>query len=228
MSLSIHTDIHSHILPGIDDGSPDIETSLTLIRGLVDMGIKETIATPHIIGDMYRNNATTINAALAKVQEACATENIDIKIGAAAEYIIDDYFLGLLANGEPLLTIKDNLLLTELMYTAQPENLEEIAFEIITAGYQPIMAHPERYFYFHKNYDEYYRLKELGFLLQVNLLSIPGYYGPPVAKAAHFILEKGIADLVGTDMHHVRHMRALLHNSEMINKALVGKLYNQI
>lgn len=224
--LAIHTDIHSHILAGIDDGSPDIETSLDLVRGLLRMGIRESIATPHIIGDMFRNNPVTINAALDKLKQACKNEGLEIKLGAAAEYLIDDYFLGLISSGDPLLTIKDNLLLTEMMYTAPPENLEEFAFSIITAGYQPIMAHPERYFYYHKNYEEYYKLKDLGFMLQVNLLSITGYYGGSVAKAANFILDKGLADYVGTDMHHERHMNSLLNNASMINRALEGKVYN--
>lgn len=207
--LPVRVDMHSHILPGIDDGSPDIETSLLLLKGLYDLGIETCIATPHIIGDIYRNTNDTIEPALAKLQLACEAASIPVKLSAAAEYMLDDYFMELLHSGQPLRTVHKNLLLTELPYTAQPANLQEMLFHIITAGYQPILAHPERYFYFHANPEEYQWLKELGFVLQVNLLSLTGYYGKNVAKAAKYILQAGLAGLVGTDLHHSRHLAAL-------------------
>ena len=121
-----------------------------------------------------------------------------------------------------------NLLLTELSYVTPPGNLEEMSFEIITGGYQPIMAHPERYFFYHKNYESFYRLKELGFLIQVNLLSLIGYYGIQVGKAARFILEKNLADFVGTDMHHTRHLQLLSKKENLLTfkKYLGDKVYN--
>lgn len=221
-------DIHSHILPGIDDGSPDVETSIALVKGLIALGITETVATPHIIGDLYRNTRNSIEQALQKLLAACEALQLPIKITAAAEYMLDDYFMDLLRKKEDILTISKNFILTELTYTTVPENLEDMSFELITSGYQPIMAHPERYYYYHKNYDQFYRLKELGFLLQVNLLSVTGYYGPAVAKAARFILEKGIADFVGTDMHHQRHLNMLSNKNtlSLIHKLLGDKMYN--
>ena len=207
--LPIVTDLHSHILPGIDDGSPDIETSLQLIRGIHALGIRKTIATPHIISDLYRNTPAIINAALAEVKLACEAENIDIEISAAAEYMLDDYFLDLLRQPEPLLTIHKNYILTEQSFATPTENLHQIAFEIITLGYKPIMAHPERYHFYHQNYDAYSKLKDMGFLLQVNLLSLAGYYGKPVCKAAKYLLNNNLADLVGSDMHHDRNLDAL-------------------
>ena len=108
----IHTDMHSHILPGIDDGSPNVETSLQLIKGLIQLGVKQSIATPHIIGDLYRNNAETVNNALTLLRNALAENNIDYKVNAAAEYMLDFYFLELLKKNEKLLTIKDNIILT--------------------------------------------------------------------------------------------------------------------
>lgn len=223
----VTTDIHSHILPGIDDGSPDIATSLQLIKGLYDVGYRKLVATPHIIGDYYRNNTLIINKALEKVKNACIDAGIDIELSAAAEYMLDDYFLNLIKK-ERLLTIYENFLLTELPYSVPLGNVEEMIFEIITAGYKPILAHPERYFYYHKNFEEYSRLKDLGFLLQVNLLSITGYYGAPVAKAAKFIFENDMADFVGTDMHHIRHLESLSKKETniLLNKYLHGKTYN--
>lgn len=207
--LPFTCDIHSHILPGIDDGAPDINSSIQLIKGLMGMGISKAITTPHIIGDLYRNNNETIENALLLVEQTCKKEGIDFEISAAAEYMLDDYFLELLQSKTKLRTIKNKLLLTEFSYVNIPVSINELLFEMLTEGYQPILAHPERYFYFHQNYKAFSRLKEDGFLLQVNLLSLTGYYGKEVAKAAIYILKNNLADFVATDLHHERHLAAL-------------------
>jgi tyrosine-protein phosphatase YwqE len=209
--FSFRTDIHSHILPGVDDGAPDVETTVTLVRGLYDLGFRKCIATPHIIGDLYRNTPETIAAALDKAQAAVAAAGIPMEISAAAEYMLDDHFMQLLNTGTPLLTLHKNILLTEFSYSIAPANIEELAFNILTNGYLPVLAHPERYPYFHQRMEDYNRLDELGFRLQVNLLSLTGYYGKAPAKAAAYILNEGLASLVGTDMHHQRHLDALKH-----------------
>jgi len=229
-NLPVTLDIHSHILPGIDDGARDIDTSLQLIQGLYDLGIRRSIATPHIIGDMYRNTPETINAALERTRAACKKAGIDIELSAAAEYMLDDYFMELLKNRSPLLTLHKNILLTEISYSTPTDNLEEIVSGIIEGGYRPVLAHPERYFFFHRNFEKYYRLKEMGFRLQVNLLSLTGFYGSGVRKAARFILEKNLADLVGTDLHHRHHLAALadLKNKAIFRQYLGNKVYNDL
>jgi len=225
----IVTDIHSHILPGIDDGSPDIDTSLILIEGLIKLGIKQSIATPHIIGDLYRNDATSINNSLSLLKETLKEKQIDFKVSAAAEYMLDAYFLELLSTKIPLLTVKDNLVLTEFSYADKPYSVEQIVFAIITEGYQPILAHPERYGYYHNDFKQYNFLNELGFLLQVNLLSLTGYYGKPAAKAANYLIKNNLASFVGTDLHHERHLDALSDNKNKIlfREALNSKIFNE-
>ncbi len=227
-SFPITTDIHSHILAGIDDGSPDINTSLKLVKGLYDLGYRKLVATPHVIGDFYRNTPEIIKTELAKLKIACKENEIDIELSAAAEYMLDDYFLDLLKQKDQILPVYKNIILTELPYTVMLMNVNEIVFEIISAGYKPILAHPERYFYYHRNFDEYFKLKESGFSLQVNLLSLTGYYGPQVAKAAKFIFDNDLADFVGTDMHHERHLVALSKKEtiSMLNRYLGNKVYN--
>lgn len=224
----VTTDIHSHILAGIDDGSPDIATSIKLVKGLYDLGYRRLVATPHVIGDFYRNNPTIINRELEALKNACAEAGIDIELSAAAEYMLDDYFLQILKQKE-VLPVFQNYILTELPYSVIPMNIGEMVFEIITAGYKPILAHPERYFYYHHDFTEYARLKDMGFLLQVNLLSLTGYYGPQVAKAANYIFENGLADFVGTDMHHFRHLETLSskETNAIVNKYLRNKVYNE-
>lgn len=223
-------DIHSHILPGIDDGSPDIETSLQLLRSLHEAGISKFICTPHVIGDLYRNTPETINNALEKLQKAARQNDLPVELSAAAEYMLDDYFMSLLRSKEPLLKLTKNYILTELSYSTAPEKLEEISFEISVNNYQPLMAHPERYPYFHNNHKAYARLKELGFLLQVNLLSLTGYYGKTVAKAAKYILDNNLADFVGTDLHHFRHLNVLTDakSIELFEKYLGHRVFNEM
>lgn len=228
--LPVSLDMHSHILPGIDDGSPDVETSVELIKGLYNLGIRRSIATPHIIGDMYRNTPETINNALEKIKEACKKAKINIQLSAAAEYMIDDYFLTLLKSKAPLLTLHKNILLTEISYATPPVNLGAIAASIIAEGYRPVLAHPERYFFYHRNFDQYQRLREMGFILQVNLLSLTGYYGSGAKKAARFILEKDLAPLVGTDLHHHYHLAAFTDpkNLSAIYRMLGNKSFNNL
>lgn len=222
-------DIHSHLLPGIDDGSPDIETSLQLLKSLSDAGIRKFICTPHVIGDMYRNTPETINQALGKLQTAVSKAGLDIEVSAAAEYMLDDHFMELLRNKEPLMKLSKNHILTELSYSTAPERLEEISFEINVNNYHPLMAHPERYRYYHQNYDAYHRMKELGFLLQVNLLSLTGYYGKSAAKAAKYIIDNNLADFVGSDLHHFNHLNVLtdVKSIEVFEKYLGDKVYNE-
>jgi len=228
--LPFSTDMHSHILPGIDDGSPDVETSVQLIRSLSELGIRRSIATPHIIGDLYRNTPESITEALEKTKDACTAAGIDIELSAAAEYMLDDYFLELLQKPAPLLTIHKNILLTEISYAYSPPNLGDIIAAIVSAGYMPILAHPERYHYYQEDFDKYEQLKEMGFVLQVNILSLIGYYGKKAEKAAKFIVEKDLAKLVGTDLHHHRHLNELKDRKHiaLFEKYFEGKDYNDL
>ena len=197
---------------------------------MCDIGIRKSIATPHIIGDLYRNTPEIINTALEKLKVACKKDNIEIELSAAAEYMLDEYFMELLKSGSPLLTLHKNIISTEISYSTRPDNLEAIISAIRDGGYLPILAHPERYFYYHRNYDQYYLLKEMGFHLQVNLLSLTDYYGTGVKKAAKFILEKELASLVGTDLHHQQHLTALSDpkNRAIFHQYLGDKVYNDL
>jgi tyrosine-protein phosphatase YwqE len=225
----IKVDMHSHILPGIDDGSPDLEHSLALVKGLMALGIRRSVATPHIISDLYRNTPETIGAALKKLQDALLEGQIDFSVSAAAEYMLDSSFFDLLEKGAPLLTVKDNLLLTEFSFGFMPDHTKEMSFKIITSGYTPILAHPERYTYYHSSYKNYHMLQELGFMLQVNLLSLTGYYGAPAAKAARYIIQNGLASYVGTDLHHERHMAALQDagHQQLFSEIFKGAQWNE-
>jgi len=205
----LKVDMHSHLLPGIDDGSPDIVTSLSLIKGMMDMGYTKLVTTPHIMWDMYKNTSEIISQKLEVVREAVKAEGLNVEINAAAEYFLDDYVAGLVANNEPLLTIKDKMVLVEFSMAYPSHSLKDILFDMQMQGYQPIIAHPERYIYLEQNKAFYGELKDLGCLFQLNLLSLTGYYGKSVTELANYLVKQNAYDLVGTDLHHFRHLEAL-------------------
>lgn len=207
----LKTDIHSHLLPGIDDGAKDLETSLQLIRGMKELGYQKLITTPHIIWDMYRNTPAIINDKLEQVQEAIKKEGIEIEIHAAAEYFLDEHVEELLKTKEPLLTISGNKVLVEFSLAFPSLNIKDILFDMQMQGYQPVIAHPERYIYLQQNKEFYRELKDIGCLFQLNLLALPGFYGRSVKDLAEYLLSNDFYDLVGTDLHHSRHLEELQH-----------------
>ncbi|GGB08389.1 tyrosine-protein phosphatase [Puia dinghuensis] len=202
-------DVHSHLIPGIDDGAPDMETSLRLISGLVALGYKKIITTPHINGDVFPNTPAVIRAGAAAVTEQLRQRNIDVEFGAAAEHLMDDHFTRALAAGEPFLTLKDNLILVELSFVVPAINLKEILFQLQLKGYQPVLAHPERYLYFGANKGWYDQLRDSGCLFQLNLLSFSGYYGREPQQLAEYLVKKNYVELLGTDLHHEKHLHML-------------------
>ena len=207
----LKADMHSHLLPGIDDGAGDIETSLELIRGMKELGYSKLITTPHIIWDMYRNTPAIINAKLGEVREAVKKADIDVEIHAAAEYFLDEHVEELLNKKEPLLTVSGNKVLTEFSMAFPSLNIKDILFDLQMQGYQPIIAHPERYVYLQRNKEFYRELKDIGCLFQLNILALSNYYGRSVKELAEYLLEHDFYDLLGTDLHHVSHLEELKH-----------------
>jgi len=180
---AVKTDIHSHLIPGIDDGVKSEEECAEMLRGFVSLGYKKVITTPHIMGDHFRNTPEIILEGLEKIKAVAARENIPIQIDAAAEYYIDEDFTKKMSSGK-LLTIQNKFLLFEISYMNVPDNLSQIIFDMSIAGYRPLMAHPERYPFWYAKFDEYHKLKDQGVLYQVNIGSLAGYYGPPPKKIA--------------------------------------------
>lgn len=205
---TVHTDMHSHLIPGIDDGAKSIDDSVELIRSLYELGFRKLITTPHIMSDYYKNSPATIMEGLDKVKEALKRENIRMDISAAAEYYVDDGFVKKLES-EKLLTMGDNYLLFEISYINCPENISEIIFRMHVLGYKPIMAHPERYPFWYNNFDQYKQYRDNGVLLQINTNSLSGYYGFEAKKVAEKMIDNDLVDLIGTDTHHMKHIASL-------------------
>lgn len=200
--------MHSHFLPGIDDGAKDIADSLNLLRTMAELGYKKIITTPHVFIDYHPNTRHTILAAYEQTKAALREHNIDIELRPAAEYYIDEHFMQLMEQ-EELLTIRDKEVLVEFSMMFEPPILAQALFNLRTAGYRPIIAHPERYVFFHRNLDKYQELKDRGCLLQLNMLAIAGYYGGGIKTVAEKLLAKGMYDYCGTDAHHEKHLGVL-------------------
>lgn len=202
-----YIDIHSHLLPGIDDGAKTIEDSLKLTKALQGFGTEQIITTPHIIQNFWENDTQNIKANEEDTHNKFSKNNLFIPFHAAAEYMMDDHFVQLFQS-EKLLTLKDNYVLVEMSYINPPIQLYSILFDLQVAGYIPVLAHPERYVFYHNKFEEYKKLINAGCLLQLNLLSTVGYYGEGITKIAEKLLEKGMYSFVGSDVHHENHITA--------------------
>ena len=207
----IGVDMHSHLLPGIDDGLQEIKQSVAFIKELKTLGYQKLICTPHILMDLYPNSRETILPKLDLVRKALQAERVDMPVDAAAEYMIDHSFAELLSKSKKhdLLTINNQYILVEMSYLAPSPNVEQVIFDLRMMGLTPILAHPERYSYYHRQFNAYERFVELGCLLQVNLLSLSGGYGPHVKKTAEKLFKKQLVSYLGTDMHHDKHLQML-------------------
>jgi tyrosine-protein phosphatase YwqE len=225
----LSVDMHSHLLPGIDDGLQELEHSVSFIRDLKQLGYKKLICTPHILSDLYPNTPKTILPKLDLVRKALKSAGVDMQVEAAAEYMIDHDFAELIGRTkkEDLLTINGNYILVEMSYLSPSPNVEQVIFDLRMIGLTPILAHPERYNYYHHKFEQYERFRELGCKLQVNLLSLTGGYGPHVKRAAEKLFKHQMVDFLGTDMHHDKHLGMLKHMStrpefyEMVKDAVL-------
>ncbi|WP_268224874.1 tyrosine-protein phosphatase [Sinomicrobium oceani] len=201
-----HVDIHSHLLPGIDDGAGTMEDTGRMLAVFKELGICHIITTPHIIQGVWPNTSESI---LQKQDEVLNSQKIgDMTFRAAAEYLMDESFRELIKQ-EDILCLRDKHVLVEMSYINPPISLFDILFDLQVAGYTPVLAHPERYLFYHENFDMYHKLKKAGCLLQLNLLSLTSYYGKEVHQTAGKLLKSGMFDLVGTDAHHSRHLDRL-------------------
>jgi len=198
----LETDIHSHLLPQLDDGVKSLEESGQLIRQFIDLGYTKIITTPHVMNDFYRNESGDIIKKLELLKQYLKSENINIPIEAAAEYYLDESLIERIKRGEKLLTFGANYLLFETNFLTEPFQLKEFIFSVTTLGYKPVLAHPERYQYLVNNFLKVEDLKNRGVLFQINIPSIIGAYSRPIQKLANQLIEKGWVSFLGSDCHN--------------------------
>jgi protein-tyrosine phosphatase len=217
----LEVDMHSHLIPGIDDGSKSMEESLELIKRLSSYGLRKIITTPHIMSEYYKNTPEIISMGLEDLRKAVKAEGISIEIEAAAEYYMDEILLEKIKDGERLLTFGENYILVETGFINKPQMLLETMFQLEMSGYKPILAHPERYQYLLADKGLLGDLVDRKILFQVNLLSLTGFYSKPVKDFAESLLERDLVKFLGTDCHNVRYL-------DMLETLPKHKSYSQI
>ena len=224
--MPITTDIHSHLLADIDDGVHSHEEALEIIREFQRLGYHKLITTPHIIQDYYRNTPEGIKQRLADLKKFLTGQGVHFEIEAAAEYYLDEELPLKVERREELLTFGDRLLLFETNMLTEPYHLKEFIFRITSEGYKPVLAHPERYAYM--NLEKAEDLRDRGILFQLNILSLIGYYGPPVQQMAQRLVDRGWVELLGSDCHNIEHVRLIeaARKKRYFQKALALPLLN--
>lgn len=196
------TDCHSHILPGVDDGVSDLETSLNILAAYEKLQIREVWCTPHVMEDIP-NTTEGLKARFAELQAAYKGP---VKLNLAAEYMMDGLFQERLEKDD-LLTHghEGNALLVETSYYTPPMDLNGILESIKRKGYYPILAHPERYLYM--KMTDYEPLKKMGLRFQLNVASLTGGYGEDAVKKAQKLLKEGAYNYIGSDIHRYRQVQ---------------------
>lgn len=206
--LFFSTDVHCHIVPGVDDGSPDVDTSMELLERMASWGLRRIIATPHMTLDTFENTPDILDPALEDLKDALDRTNLGIEISRTAEHRLDDFFMAQLEKGA-IVPYPNNYLLVENSFVQEPWGLDRTLFDLKLRGYKPVMAHPERFRYYQEGRERYAQLHQAGNLFQVNILSLAGYYGKSTKQMAEWLVENGMVDFLGTDLHHHKHADAI-------------------
>lgn len=226
----LRSDMHSHFIPGIDDGARTMKDTIELLKSMEDMGYKKVITTPHVMSDFFRNTTAIITTGLEQVRQAAKAEGIEMEIEAAAEYYFD-YDLENKIKNERLLTFGPDYLLFEVSYMNAPDNLDAFIFQLQTSGYRPVLAHPERYpFWFTKNLENFEKLKDKGVLFQLNINALTGHYSIATKKVAEQMIDRGWYEFLGSDCHHMGHIEMMkkVRQEKGLHKLIEsGKLLNQ-
>jgi tyrosine-protein phosphatase YwqE len=222
------TDMHSHLLPGLDDGVKTLEDAEAVVRVFQQLGYRKLITTPHVMQDHYRNTPQTILSGLDQLRNHLKKQNIEMEVAAAAEYYLDEAFMRRLESGNPLLTFGNSYLLFETNFISEPLNLNEFIFAATTRGYTPVLAHPERYLYLQDNISRIEDLANRGVLFQVNLGSLAGFYNKGVQNMAGKLVDMKLVHFLGSDCHHLQHAEAIAKasKSRYFEKALNLDLIN--
>ena len=197
-------DVHSHILPGIDDGSRNFDESLAILRGLAEQDVTDVILTPHYVADSTYVSPRSVNLKLYRIlQEKADEAGLRISLNLGNEIYIDRNISRLLKNKTISPLDDSNYILVELPMSGEYEDFEDILLSLKYEGWNVILAHPERYHSYHENYRKIYDLTEQGILLQCNLGSIIGQYGRRSKKIIKKLAKDKLIFCFGTDIHRV-------------------------
>lgn len=224
VKLFYNTDVHCHILPGVDHGSQSMEQSLEMLRAEAEMGINRVILTSHVTAITFENTRETLTDAFMKLKDAVTDEGMDMELFLSAEYRMDEYFDKEYA-ADHLIPMPGNHILLENSFQQELMNLDDLLFDMQVKGYRTILAHPERYTYYSRRRKRYEQLHNAGARFQVNILSFTGYFGEEARDSALWFAHNGMIDYLGSDMHNVKHAHIIM---DYINSKEWKKLSSEI
>ena len=207
VKLFYNTDVHCHILPGVDHGSQSMEQSLEMLRAQADMGIKRVILTSHVTAVTFENTRETLTDSFLKLKDAVTDEGLDMELYLSAEYRMDEYFDKEYA-ADHLIPMPGNHILLENSFQQELMNLDDLLFDMQVKGYRTILAHPERYPYYSRRHKQ---LHNAGARFQINILSFTGYFGEEARDSALWLAKNGLIDYLGSDMHNVKHAYIIMN-----------------
>ena len=225
----LKVDMHSHLIPGIDDGSKSLDDTIGMLTKFKELGYSKIITTPHIMSDFYKNTPETILGGLEEVRAELKRINLDIELEAAAEYFYDETFVERLAKDDFLTFGKEKYVLIEFAFSSEPRGYDEFFFDMLMKDYRPVIAHFERYIFLHGSIDKAREWREKGIQIQLNLNSLSGHYGPSVKKQAEMLVDSGQIDFIASDCHRIEHLNQIdeLRTNEYLHKVLELPLKNQ-
>ena len=230
--LFFHTDMHCHLIPGIDDGQQMVSGGAELVEKELSWGIEKILCTPHITEDKFENTPEIISDAFQKLQTELHKRELNICIDYSAEHRLDGFFLSELEKGN-IRPLPNNYLLVENPFMQEAWDFDNRLFELNVRGYRPVLAHPERYPYYFNKPERYEQIHAAGTLFQLNLLSLAGYYGKEVKRVAEMLVNNNLVDFIGTDIHNTDYANAIdryiasreykLHRKQLEHKILNDK-----
>ena len=209
VQLFYNTDVHCHILPGVDHGSQSLEQSLEMLRAEMEMGINRVILTSHVTAITFENTGDSLTSAFQVLKKAVREAGLDIELHVSAEYRMDEYFDKEYKAGH-LLPMPGNHVLLESSFQQELMNLDELLFDMQVKGYKTILAHPERYTYYSRRRKRYEQLHNAGARFQVNILSFTGYFGEEARNSALWFARNEMIDYLGSDMHNLKHAHIIM------------------
>nr|AIF26618.1 hypothetical protein [uncultured bacterium fosmid pJB71G8] len=207
-TLFYNTDVHCHILPGVDHGAQTVEQSLEMLEAQMGMGINRVICTSHVTSETFENTPESLTQAYNILCDAVKQAGMDIELHCSAEYRIDEYWDKQYEAGN-IIPMPGKFILMENSFQQELLLLDDLMFDLMVKGYKPILAHPERYFYYAKRHDRLMKLHGSGVKFQVNILSLAGFFGHGARETALWLIKNGLVDMLGTDMHNMNHAEVI-------------------